>query len=92
VWSVNSMPAASGAPGLVAPAAGGGHRVVALAMMLLFGGFGDRVFAAYDEEYPLAPGWHERVELNQLIPLLVHAALFGGGYLPRVRGVLRGLA
>jgi fructosamine-3-kinase len=92
LWSGNRMTDASGAPVLVDPAAMGGHREVDLAMMRLFGGFGDRVFAAYDEEYPLAPGWHERVELNQLIPLLVHAALFGGGYVPRVRGVLRGLA
>jgi fructosamine-3-kinase len=92
LWSGNRMTDASGAPVLVDPAAMGGHREVDLAMMRLFGGFGDRVFAAYDEEYPLAPGWRERVELNQLIPLLVHVALFGGGYLPRVRGVLRGLA
>ena len=26
------------------------------------------------------PGYEERVELYQLFPLLVHAALFGGGY------------
>ncbi len=92
LWSGNRMTDESGAPVLVDPAAMGGHREVDLAMMLLFGGVGDRVFAAYDEEYPLAPGWRERVALNQLIPLLVHAALFGGGYVSRVRGVLRGLA
>ena len=27
-----------------------------------------------------AEGWHDRVPLHQLHPLLVHAALFGGGY------------
>ena len=36
--------------------------------------------AAYEERLPLAPGHEERVPLYQLFPLLVHAALFGGGY------------
>ena len=36
--------------------------------------------AAYDESAPLADGHRERVELWQLFPLLVHAALFGGSY------------
>jgi fructosamine-3-kinase len=38
------------------------------------------VFAAYEEVAPLAGGWQERVGLWQLLPLLVHAVLFGGSY------------
>jgi fructosamine-3-kinase len=38
------------------------------------------VFSAYEEVAPLAAGWEERVELYQLLPLLVHALLFGGSY------------
>ncbi len=38
------------------------------------------MFAAYEELAPLADGWRERVELYQLLPLLVHALLFGGSY------------
>ncbi len=38
------------------------------------------MLAAYDEADPLADGWQDRVALHQLHPLLVHAALFGGGY------------
>jgi fructosamine-3-kinase len=49
-------------------------------MLRLFGGPPQRVFDAYAEEWPLAEGWQERVELYQLLPLLVHAALFGGSY------------
>jgi fructosamine-3-kinase len=49
-------------------------------MMRLFGGFGDRCFAAYQETFPLAPGWEDRVALHQIHPLLVHAVLFGGHY------------
>ena len=66
----------------------GGHREIDLAMMRLFGGFGARVFAAYEEAYPLADGHRERVALYQLYPLLVHVNLFGGGYLPQVETAL----
>ena len=40
----------------------------------------DRIFATYDEAYPLAEEHHDRVALWQLLPLLVHAVLFGGSY------------
>ena len=42
---------------LIDPAAHGGHREFDLAMMRLFGGFGEDCFAAYDEVAPLAAGW-----------------------------------
>ena len=37
-------------------------------------------FAAYDDVYPLAAGWPDRVALHQIAPLVVHAVKFGGGY------------
>jgi fructosamine-3-kinase len=46
-------------------------------MLRLFGGTGERVFAAYAECRPLAPGHEERVPLYQLYPLLVHLNRFG---------------
>jgi fructosamine-3-kinase len=57
-------------------------------MMRLFGGFSERVFAAYAESHPLAPGHSERVPLYQSYPLLVHANLFGGGYARSVEAAL----
>jgi fructosamine-3-kinase len=80
LWSGNAIADRAGAPVLVDPAVYGGHREVDLAMMRLFGGFSERVFAAYDEAFPRAPGHEERVALHQLTPLLVHVLLFGGGY------------
>jgi fructosamine-3-kinase len=66
---------------IIDPAAHGGHREADLAMLALFGCPQlDTVLAAYDEAAPLADGWRGRVGLHQLFPLLVHAALFGGGY------------
>lgn len=80
LWSGNVMADADGRPWLIDPSAYGGHREVDLAMLRLFGAPSERVFAAYDELAPPAPGWEERVELYQLLPLLVHALLFGGSY------------
>ena len=41
--------------------------------------------AAYQEAWPLADGWRERVPLHQLHLLLVHTALFGAAYREAVR-------
>jgi fructosamine-3-kinase len=49
-------------------------------MMRLFGGFGAECFDAYADVFPLADGWHDRVALHQIAPLVVHAIKFGGGY------------
>ena len=80
LWSGNVMADTDGRPWLIDPSAYGGHREVDLAMLRLFGGTGARVFDAYSERSPLADGWRDRVELYQLLPLLVHALLFGGAY------------
>jgi fructosamine-3-kinase len=89
LWAGNAYPDAAGAPVLVDPASYGGHREMDLATMRLFGGFGGRVHAAYREAHPLAAGHEDRVELNQLLPVLVHAVLFGGAYVETARGILR---
>ena len=80
LWGGNVLADSRGNPWLIDPAAHGGHREIDLAMLRLFGGPGERAFAAYDEAHPLAEGHAERVELWQLLPLLVHAVLFGGSY------------
>ncbi len=80
LWGGNVMADAEGRPWLIDPSAYGGHREVDLAMLRLFGAPSERVFVAYAEVDPLADGWEDRVALWQLLPLLVHAALFGGSY------------
>jgi fructosamine-3-kinase len=80
LWSGNVL-WADGRGWVIDPAAHGGHRETDLAMLALFGCPRlETVLAAYDEAAPLAEGWRRRVGLHQLFPLLVHAALFGGGY------------
>ncbi len=88
LWGGNLHVDEAGAPCLIDPAAYGGHREMDLAMMRLFGGFSERVFAAYGEAFPLAAGHAERVPLYQLYPLMVHVNLFGGGYASSVERAL----
>lgn len=88
LWSGNAHAGPGGEPVLVDPAAYGGDGEMDLAMMRLFGGFAPRVFDAYDEVRPPAPGRDDRLEIHQLYPLLVHAVLFGGGYAGSVRRIL----
>jgi fructosamine-3-kinase len=80
LWSGNVLWGRDGKAWLIDPAAYGGHREVDLAMLRLFGDPGRHFLPAYEERVPLAPGHEDRVALYQLFPLLVHAALFGGGY------------
>ena len=89
LWSGNLLWGADGAVWLVdAASAHGGHRETDLAMLQLFGApYLAVILQAYQALSPLAAGWQERVPLHQLHPLLVHAALFGGGYVARVISV-----
>jgi fructosamine-3-kinase len=80
LWAGNRMVDRQGRSWLIDPAAHGGHREFDLAMMRLFGGFQADAFAAYMEDFPLADGWQDRVDLHQIAPLVVHAIKFGGGY------------
>ena len=81
LWSGNVLWGADGQAWIIDPAAHGGHPESDLAMLALFGvpHLGD-ILAGYQEVAPLADGWQGRLPLHQAWPLLVHAALFGGGY------------
>jgi fructosamine-3-kinase len=53
LWGGNVLADGDGVPYLIDPAAYGGHREIDLAMLQLFGGPGERCFAAYAEAFPL---------------------------------------
>lgn len=78
----DSAPGGAGVVGvLIDPACQGGHAESDLAQLTVFGApFVEEIYAGYDEASPLAPGWRERIGLHRLHMLIVHAALFGGGY------------
>ncbi len=91
LWPGNLIWGADDRVWLVDPAAHGGHRETDLAQLALFGGppHGARIMAAYDESWPLADGWRQRVPLHQLHLMLVHTALFGAAYRDSVVGLAR---
>ena len=92
LWSGNVLFARGGRPVLIDPAVYIGHREVDLAMCRLFGGFPPPFYDAYAEAWPLAAGNEDRLACYQLYPLLVHARLFGGGYVGSAVQAAEGVA
>jgi fructosamine-3-kinase len=88
LWSGNYMYTANG-PALIDPACYYADREMELGMMLLFGGFSQEVWNAYQDEYPLPQGWQERVPLYQLYHVLNHYLLFDGSYGMQALGIAR---
>jgi fructosamine-3-kinase len=70
------------------PAVYYGDREADLAMTELFGGFPREFYAAYDQAYPLEPGYEKRKHLYNLYHLLNHLNLFGSSYLGQVKATL----
>jgi fructosamine-3-kinase len=86
LWWGNVIWGADSRAWLIDPSVHGGHPEEDVAMLALFGPVPERLLDAYDEVRPLADGWRDRQPLFQLVPLLVHAVLFGGGYPSMVVG------
>ncbi|MDC1153533.1 fructosamine kinase family protein, partial [Nitrospinaceae bacterium] len=70
------------------PAAYYGLREADIAMTELFGRLPQRFYDAYNEAFPMNPGYQERRDLHNLYHLLNHLNLFGGSYLSSVQQVL----
>jgi protein-ribulosamine 3-kinase len=91
LWSGNAGFIAEG-PVVFDPAVYYGDREADLAMTELFGGFPQEFYRAYDEAFPLSPGYEQRKHLYNLYHLLNHLNIFGGGYLAQVKATLSLLA
>ena len=88
LWSGNFMITEEGSAAIFDPAVYYGHREMDIGMTKLFSGFDQRFYEAYNEAYRLEKNWRDRIELTQLYPLLVHAILFGGGYIRQVESII----
>jgi fructosamine-3-kinase len=89
LWSGNYFYLNDGKAAIYDPAVYYGHREMDLAMSRLFGGFSPDFYRAYDEAYPIAEGFDDRLQLSQLYPVLVHACLFGGHYIQGSINILK---
>lgn len=88
LWSGNYMVDEKGMACIIDPAVYFGFREMDIGMSRLFGVFGSEFYEAYDEAWPMEPGWQERIEICNLYPLMVHVNLFGSGYLGSVESIL----
>jgi fructosamine-3-kinase len=91
LWGGNLLCLGGTVPALIDPAVYFGHREADIAMTLLFGGFDDAFYSAYNEEYPLGSGWKERLPVYSLYHLFNHLNLFGAGYHGQVMETMRRL-
>ena len=82
LWTGNVLAADDRISGFIDPAVYYGDPEMDLAFSTLFGTFGDVFFERYREHrsFDLAGFLEVRRDLYNLYPLLVHTALFGGGY------------
>lgn len=80
LWGGNMAWDETGSPVIYDPAVYYGDREAELAMTELFGGFGGRFYSAYNEAWPLDPGYATRKTLYNLYHILNHLNIFGGGY------------
>ncbi len=81
LWAGNAYTSTEGAPVLIDPAVFRGDPEVDIAMTELFGGFGERFYAAYSDVRPISAEYRShRRDLYQLYYLLVHVNLFGASY------------
>lgn len=89
-WGGNVLRRAGRVAAFIDPAIYYADAEIELAFGTLFGTFGRAFFRRYGELRPIRAGFfEERRDLYNLYPLLVHARLFGGGYVSDVENTLR---
>jgi fructosamine-3-kinase len=92
LWSGNVLWSSGEVTAVIDPAIYYADPEIELAFIALMGCFGDDFFDAYEDVAGIRPGfWETRCDLYNLYPLLVHAALFGGGYGAQAMAVTRRL-
>lgn len=88
LWSGNYFAGPGQVPYVFDPAVYFGLREADLAMTELFGKLPQIFYQAYDEAFPLNPGYAERKQLYNLYHLLNHLNLFGRSYLSSVESTV----
>ncbi len=88
LWAGNVISGPGRQPVLIDPAVYYGDREADLAFSELFGGFSRRFYQAYQDVWPIDPGYTERRDLYNLYHLLNHLNLFGGVYSGSVRAII----
>lgn len=88
LWAGNYMFTSDGTPTLIDPDALYGDREYDLAMTTIFAGFEPDFYRAYNDVYPLDPGYQDRLPWYQFYYLCMHLILFGEMYGGSVDNIL----
>jgi len=80
LWGGNMNFDTEGNPVIFDPATYYGDRETDIAFTEMFGGFRKEFYEAYNQAWPLHPGYKIRKDLYNLYHYLNHHNLFGGGY------------
>ncbi len=88
LWDSNIMTNLDGNGVLLDPTSYFGFRESEIAFTTMFGGFENEFYESYNEVFPVEKGFHERLPIYNLYPLLVHVNLFGEGYIPSIKKIL----
>lgn len=91
LWGGNVIADENSNPVLIDPAVYYGDREADLAFTQMFGGFSSAFYQAYQEVYPLEPGYQDRFEVYNIYHILNHLNLFGDSYGYSLDSVLRRL-
>lgn len=88
LWSGNILAAVGNHACVIDPAVYYGSREIEIAFTYLFGGFDPLFYKSYNNAFPLAKGFEERIPIYNLYPLMVHANMFGAAYLASVKSTI----
>jgi len=91
LWSGNHAYTSDGEPTIFDPAVYYGDHEADLAMTELFGGFGRNFYTAYNNAWPIDPGYKIRKTLYNLYHILNHFNLFGGSYASQAEDMVESL-
>ncbi len=89
LWRGNWLCDQQNQPVLIDPAVYFADREAEFGMTTLFGGAPQTFYEAYNEAWPMADGWEDRVAIYRLYHLLNHLNLFGSSYLEQCFMLLR---
>lgn len=91
LWTGNAAITQVGEPIIFDPAVYYGDREVDLAMSQLFGSFPTQFYSAYNNAFPLEPGYKKRKILYNLYHIINHFNLFGGSYQAQANQMIEAL-
>lgn len=89
LWGGNHMFLTNGEPALFDPASFYGDREFDIGMTTGFGGYSQSFYEAYQEIFPMEPGFENRLAFYRLYLFMVHLHKFGGIYEQSVDQTMR---